>query len=126
LPPIKGPQRRNPWLVRFPDGFRWNGDPTDTLGGINGWLVTKGAPKQAVEFLKYFVSLEVQKRLAAGNFLIPVYKGASEGLANPLMQTVAQNLARSKYHSKLLRSEPRPSVGRVVNDVNRRNRPAEA
>jgi raffinose/stachyose/melibiose transport system substrate-binding protein len=101
----------------FPTVSGGNGDPTDTLGGINGWLVTKGAPKQAVEFLKFFVSLEVQKRLAAGNFLIPVYKGASEGLANPLMQTVAQNLARSKYHQNFYDQSLGPSVGRVVNDV---------
>ncbi len=101
----------------FPTVSGGNGDPTDTLGGINGWLVTKGAPKQAVEFLKYFVSLEVQKRLAAGNFLIPVYKGASEGLANALMQTVAQNLARSKYHQNFYDQSLGPSVGRVVNDV---------
>lgn len=101
----------------FPTVPGGKGDPTDTLGGINGWLVTKGAPKQAVEFLKYFVSLEVQKRLAAGNFLIPVYKGASEGLANPLMQTVAQNLARSKYHQNFYDQSLGPSVGRVVNDV---------
>ena len=32
------------------------GEPTDTLGGINGWLVTKGAPKEAVDFLKFFIS----------------------------------------------------------------------
>lgn len=101
----------------FPTVSGGKGDPTDTLGGINGWLVTKGAPKEAVEFLKYFVSLEVQKRLAAGNFLIPVYKGASEGLANPLMQTVAQNLARSKYHQNFYDQSLGPSVGRVVNDV---------
>jgi raffinose/stachyose/melibiose transport system substrate-binding protein len=93
------------------------GDPTDTLGGINGWLVTKGAPKETVAFLKYFISLEVQKRLAAGNFIIPVYKGADEGLASPMMRNVAQNLARSKYHQNYYDQSLGPSVGRVVNDV---------
>ncbi len=32
------------------------GAPNDTLGGINGWLVTKGAPQEAVDFLKFFIS----------------------------------------------------------------------
>jgi len=113
----KGLSDENLGWFDFPTVSGGKGDPTDTLGGINGWLVTKGAPKEAVEFLKFFVSLEVQKRLAAGNFLIPVYKGASEGLANPLMQTVAQNLARSKYHQNFYDQSLGPSVGRVVNDV---------
>jgi raffinose/stachyose/melibiose transport system substrate-binding protein len=101
----------------FPVVSGGKGDPTDTLGGINGWLVTKGAPKEAVAFLKSFVSLEVQKRLAAGNFIIPVYKGADEGLASPMMRNVAQNLARSKYHQNYYDQSLGPSVGRVVNDV---------
>jgi raffinose/stachyose/melibiose transport system substrate-binding protein len=104
------------WLD-FPTVAGGKGDPTDTLGGINGWLVTKGAPKETVTFLKYFVSQDVQKKLAAGNFLIPVYKGADEGLASPLMRTVAQNLAKSKYHQNYYDQSLGPSVGRVVNDV---------
>jgi raffinose/stachyose/melibiose transport system substrate-binding protein len=104
------------WLD-FPMVAGGKGDPTDTLGGINGWLVTKGAPKETVTFLKYFVSQDVQKKLAAGNFLIPVYKGADEGLASPLMRTVAQNLAKSKYHQNFYDQSLGPSVGRVVNDV---------
>jgi raffinose/stachyose/melibiose transport system substrate-binding protein len=104
------------WLD-FPTVTGGKGDPTDTLGGINGWLVTKGAPKETVTFLKYFVSQDVQKKLAAGNFLIPVYRGADEGLASPLMRTVAQNLAKSKYHQNFYDQSLGPSVGRVVNDV---------
>jgi raffinose/stachyose/melibiose transport system substrate-binding protein len=101
----------------FPTVTGGKGDPTDTLGGINGWLVTKGAPKETVEFLKSFVSLDVEKKEAAGNFLIPVYKGADEGLASPLMRTVAQNLAKSKYHQNYYDQSLGPSVGRVVNDA---------
>ena len=52
------------------------GEPTDTLGGITGWLITKGAPKEAADFLKFFISKDVQTRLAAGNFIVPVVKGA--------------------------------------------------
>jgi raffinose/stachyose/melibiose transport system substrate-binding protein len=101
----------------FPTVAGGKGDPSDTLGGINGWLVTKGAPKETLAFLKSFVSLDVQKRLAAGGFLVPVYKGADEGLASPLIRNVAQNLARSKYHQNYYDQSLGPSVGRVVNDV---------
>ena len=93
------------------------GEPTDTLGGINGWLVTKGAPKEAVEFVKSFVSLDVQKRLAAPGFIVPVYKGADEALASPFMRNIAQNLAKSKYHQNFYDQSLGPNVGRVVNDA---------
>jgi raffinose/stachyose/melibiose transport system substrate-binding protein len=93
------------------------GEPTDTLGGITGWLVTKGSPKEAVAFLKFFISKDVQMRLAAGNFLIPVVKGAEAGLNNAFMKRIADNLAKSRYHQNFYDQSLGPSVGRVVNDV---------
>jgi raffinose/stachyose/melibiose transport system substrate-binding protein len=93
------------------------GEPTDTLGGITGWLVTKGSPKEAVDFLKFFISKDVQTRLAAGNFLIPVVKGAEAGLNNTFMQQIADNLSKSRYHQNFYDQSLGPSVGRVVNDV---------
>jgi raffinose/stachyose/melibiose transport system substrate-binding protein len=93
------------------------GEPTDTLGGITGWLVTKGSPKEAVDFLKFFISKDVQTRLAAGNFLIPVVRGADAGLNNTLMKRIADDLSKSRYHQNFYDQSLGPSVGRVVNDV---------
>ena len=55
----------------FPAVPGGKGEPTDTLGGITGWLITKGAPKEATDFLKFFISKDVQTKLAAGNFSDP-------------------------------------------------------
>ena len=93
------------------------GEPSDTLGGITGWLVTKGSPKETVDFLKFFVSKDVQTRLAAGNFIIPVVKGADAGLNNAFMKQIAANLSKSRYHQNFYDQSLGPSVGRVVNDV---------
>jgi raffinose/stachyose/melibiose transport system substrate-binding protein len=93
------------------------GAPTDTLGGITGWLITKGSPKEAVDFLKFFISEDVQTRLAAGNFIIPVVKGAEAGLNNAFMKHIADNLGKSNYHQNFYDQSLGPSVGRVVNDV---------
>lgn len=101
----------------FPVVTGGKGAPTDTLGGITGWLITKGSPKEAVDFLKYFVSKEVQTRLAAGNFIIPVVQGADVGLNNGFMKLIAANLAKSNYHQNFYDQSLGPSVGRVVNDV---------
>jgi raffinose/stachyose/melibiose transport system substrate-binding protein len=101
----------------FPTVPGGEGEASDTLGGITGWLVTKGSPKEAVEFLKFFVSQDIQKRLAAGNFIVPVVSGAETGFTNPFMRDIAQNLAHSKYHQNFLDQTLGPSVGRVVNDA---------
>jgi raffinose/stachyose/melibiose transport system substrate-binding protein len=93
------------------------GAPTDTLGGITGWLVTKNSPKEAVDFLKYFLSKDVQTRLAAGSYIIPVVQGAEAGLNNSFMKMIAANLAKSQYHQNFYDQSLGPSVGRVVNDV---------
>ena len=93
------------------------GAPTDTLGGITGWLITKGSPKEATDFLKFFISKDVQTRLAAGNFLVPVVKGAEAGINNGFMKRIADNLAKSNYHQNFYDQTLGPSVGRVVNDA---------
>jgi raffinose/stachyose/melibiose transport system substrate-binding protein len=56
-------------------------------------------------------------RLAGGNFLIPVVKGADAGITNAFMRNIAQNLARSGYHQNFYDQDLGPSVGRVVNDA---------
>lgn len=101
----------------FPNVPGGKGEASDTLGGVNGWLVTKGAPKEAAEFVKFFISDAVQKRLAQGNFLIPTFKGAEAGLGSPFMRNIAQNIAASKYHQNFYDQDLGPSVGRVVNDA---------
>lgn len=101
----------------FPVVAGGKGEAGDTLGGMNGWIVTKGAPKEATAFVKHFVSEEVQKRLAASNFLIPTYKGAEAGLGSEFMRNIARNIAASKYHQNFYDQDLGPNVGRVVNDA---------
>jgi raffinose/stachyose/melibiose transport system substrate-binding protein len=93
------------------------GEASDTLGGINGWLVTKDAPKEAIAFLKAFVSEDVQKKLSAGNYIVPTYLGADTALGSAFMRDIAKNLAASKYHQNFYDQDLGPSVGRVVNDA---------
>lgn len=110
------PEDKLGW-IDFPMPAGAKGQPTDTLGGVNGWLVTKGSPKEAVEFLKFFVSDDVQRALAQQNFIIPTYKGAEAALSAAFMQNVARNIAASNYHQNFYDQDLGPSVGRVVNDA---------
>ena len=102
---------------QFPVVPGGKGAPTDTLGGVVGWVVSKGAPKETVDFVKAFVSPEVQSRLTAEGFIIPVVAGADASLKNAFMRNIAQELARSTYHQNFYDQVLGPSVGRVVNDV---------
>lgn len=104
------------WFA-FPAVPGGKGDPRETLGGINGWLVTKGAPKEAVDFLKFLTRPEAQREMAANGFFIPVAKGADKDMSNPFLKLNAVNLAASPYHQIFYDQMLGPSVGRVVNDV---------
>lgn len=93
------------------------GQPADTLGGINGWLVSEGADDAAVEFLRFFTNQENQSRLAAAGYLIPVAQGAGGSIENPFFAQIADNLAVSEYHQLFLDQDLGPDVGRAVNDA---------
>ncbi|RXT54572.1 ABC transporter substrate-binding protein [Bosea sp. Tri-44] len=110
------PEDKLGW-VNFPMPAGAKGQPSDTLGGVNGWLFTKGSPKQALEFVKFFISDEVQRELAKNNFIIPTFKGSEAALGAVFMQNVAKNIAASNYHQNFYDQDLGPSVGRVVNDA---------
>lgn len=103
--------------IDFPTVAGGKGLPTDTLGGINGWLVSKAAPAATVPFIESLVSLDVQSKLAASGFLIPVVKGAVAAMTTPVLRHVAEQLAHSTYHQNFYDQALGPNVGRTVNDV---------
>src|SRR6202167_4818109 len=55
-------------ILSFPSVPGGKGKATDTLGGINGWLVTKTAPPEAIDFLKYFSQAKYAKDAAAAGY----------------------------------------------------------
>lgn len=104
-------------IMRFPAIEGGRGDPTDTLGGLNGWIFSKSASDEAVKFMEYFDSVAVQTKFASGGFYIPLVAGASEGLANPFQQQISKNIQVSKWHAIFFDQALGPNVGGVVNDV---------
>lgn len=110
------PDAKLGWFA-FPAVPGGKGAPEDTLGGMNGWLVTKGAPKEAAEFLRFFLDAQNQKIAGERGFYIPVAKGAADTLKRPMLQDVARNVGRSGYHQLFYDQMLGPAVGAVVNDV---------
>jgi raffinose/stachyose/melibiose transport system substrate-binding protein len=113
----KGLPEEDIGILSFPIVPGGKGKATDTLGGINGWLVSKSAPPEAIDFLKFFNQEKYAKEAAATAAYIPVVKGAEASFTNPLFKRLASDLAATTYHQNYFDQDLGPAVGRVINDV---------
>ena len=104
-------------ILSFPVLPGGKGKATDTLGGINGWLVSKTAPPEAVDFLKFFSQAKYAQAAAEKAAYIPVVKGAEASFTDPQFKRLADDLAKTTYHQNYFDQDLGPSVGRVINDV---------
>jgi raffinose/stachyose/melibiose transport system substrate-binding protein len=104
-------------FVNFPSIPGGKGQATDTLGGIGGFLITKGSPPEALDFMKFFTSPEQQKVAAEKGFYVPAVVGTDAVITNPLIAAVSRNVAASTWHQLFFDQDLGPSVGRVVNDM---------
>jgi raffinose/stachyose/melibiose transport system substrate-binding protein len=94
------------------------GDPSDVLGGGDGFAIGINAPQEAVDFVRYLTSLEIQTELAAEGVAVPpTVKGAETAIANPLLQEVAGYLAAANYFQLYYDQFLPPAVGAAVNDA---------
>jgi raffinose/stachyose/melibiose transport system substrate-binding protein len=113
----KGLSEEDIGILTFPLVPGGKGKATDTLGGINGWLVTKTAPAEAVDFLKFFSQEKYALEAAKTGAYIPVVKGTESAITNPLFKRLADLLAATTYHQNYFDQDLGPAVGRVINDV---------
>jgi raffinose/stachyose/melibiose transport system substrate-binding protein len=113
----KGQAEDNIGLLPFPTLPGGKGKATDTLGGVNGFLVSKTAPKEAVDFLNFFSQEKYARDAAEVGAYIPVYQGAETSIKDPLIKEIADDLAKTTYHQNFFDQDLGPSVGRVVNDI---------
>ena len=113
----KGQPEEDIGIFSFPTLPGGKGKATDTLGGVNGFLVTKTAPPEAVDFLKFFSQEKYAKDAAAAGAYIPVYTSAEASIKDPLVKQVAAELTATTYHQNFFDQDLGPSVGRVINDV---------
>jgi raffinose/stachyose/melibiose transport system substrate-binding protein len=90
---------------------------SDTFGGLNGWAITRNAPQEAVDFMRWFTAADQERILAEKTGLIPVAIGAETGIATDLVKLAAAQLGASTWHQNFLDQDLGPNLGRVVNDV---------
>ena len=105
-------------LIPFPAGFEGDADGgTGTVGGITGWAVTKGAPKEAVDFLAYYASVDAQKKFAEANLGIPSAIGVEQYISEPKLQWVVKTIGAASAHQLFADRFLGPSAGGAYNDV---------
>jgi raffinose/stachyose/melibiose transport system substrate-binding protein len=103
-------------FATFPTVDDGKGDPSDVLGGADGIAVGKNAPPEAIDFLRYFTSLENQKTLTADGVALPSVKGAETAIKDPLLKQVQSTAAQAKYLQLYYDQALPPAVGNTVND----------
>ena len=113
----KGQPESNIGVMPFPTLPGGRGEIDDTLGGVHAFLVTKTAPAETTDFLKFFSSAKYAKEAAEAGAYIPVVKGTAAYIKDPLVKEIAEMLAKTKYHQNFFDQDLGPSVGRVINDV---------
>ncbi|MWA15192.1 extracellular solute-binding protein [Streptomyces sp. BA2] len=100
----------------FPSVAGGKGARTDVFGGGGGYAVRKGAPKAAVDFLKFFMTAESDRILVSKANTIPVVKDATSALTDPNLKAVSGMLGKSTGFQLYLDQAYPPAVGQEVND----------
>ncbi|NGN67013.1 extracellular solute-binding protein [Streptomyces sp. A7024] len=100
----------------FPTVEGGTGKITDVFGGGGGYAVRKGAPKEAVDFLKFFVSAATDRTLVKEANVLPVNKQALDALTDPGLKAVSDMLNASTGFQLYLDQALPPAVGQEIND----------
>jgi raffinose/stachyose/melibiose transport system substrate-binding protein len=102
----------------FPSVDGMVGDPSDVLGGGDGFAIGKNAPAEAIDFVRFLTSVENQTAMAkAGLAVPPTVKGAEVGLSDPLLKEVQSRAGQAKYYQLYYDQYLPPAVGQTVNDA---------
>jgi raffinose/stachyose/melibiose transport system substrate-binding protein len=102
----------------FPQVEGGAGDPTDALGGGDGYAIGKNAPPEAIDFVRFLVSKDTQTELVkAGIAVPPTVKGADAALEDPNLKEIVKRLAEAEYYQLYYDQYLPPAVGQTVNDA---------
>ncbi|MBN2354170.1 MAG: extracellular solute-binding protein [Spirochaetales bacterium] len=104
-------------FASFPAVEYGAGAITDCMGGGNGLVLGGDAPDEAVEFLKYLTSAEIQTRIASSRLGgIPTVPGAEAALDDPNLAAVAEAVAAAGYLQLYYDQYLPPPVGTAILD----------
>ena len=103
----------------FPAVTGGAGAPTDGVGGGNGIAVGKDAPPEALDFLKFFNSVENGNKLNSSTpptALSPVI-GTESTVTDPNLQAVLAGRSQATFMQLYLDQATSPALGAAINDA---------
>jgi raffinose/stachyose/melibiose transport system substrate-binding protein len=89
---------------------------TDIMGGGGGFAIGRDAPPEAVDFLKFLMTVDNHRTAVATGALLPVVEGAEDAITDPNQRVVADTVAEATGFQLYLDQAYAPSVGQTVND----------
>ncbi|GJF34589.1 sugar ABC transporter substrate-binding protein [Kitasatospora sp. NE20-6] len=99
----------------FPAVDGGQGDPTAIMGGLDGYSLSKKAPKEALAFLQWLVTKEQQEAYSKAFFTIPVNKGAQGVVTDSYNVSALQAFNKAAYSVMFLDTEYGQNVGNAMN-----------
>ncbi len=99
----------------FPAVSGGQGDPAAIMGGLDGYSLSKNAPKEAFDFLRFLVTSDQQKAYAKAFFTIPVNKEAQEVVTDSYNVSALQAFNKAPYSMMFLDTEYGQNVGNAMN-----------
>jgi raffinose/stachyose/melibiose transport system substrate-binding protein len=111
----KGLGDKTGWFP-FPAVEDGQGDPSAALGGGDAWAVSQDAPDEAVDFVKYLLSDEVQKGFAENDMGLPTNPAASGAVKDPALSKLLQVRDAAPFVQLYFDTAFGESIGGAMND----------
>lgn len=109
------PDAKLGWFF-FPEVQGGKGKANDIFGSVYGWLISKYAPKEALEFMKVLLGKDIQTKLATEGLSMPMVKGTAEAIRNQFYKALALEVNHSDWICLAMDQLLKRKAGRVFND----------
>ena len=93
------------------------GAATDGVGGGNGIAVGKDAPPEALDFLKFFNSVDNGKKLNEDGLALSTTIGTESAITDPNLQAVLAGRGAAQFMQLYLDQATSPAMGSAINDA---------
>ena len=104
------------WFA-FPAVTGGAGAPTDGVGGGNGIAVGKDAPPEAIDFLKFFMSVDNQNKLNTDGIGLSTTVGTESTVTDPNLQAVLAGRGAAQFMQLYLDQATAGTLGQTFNDA---------
>jgi raffinose/stachyose/melibiose transport system substrate-binding protein len=101
----------------FPTIAGGAGAATDGVGGGNGIAVGKNASPEALDFLKFFNSVENATKINAANVGLSPVVGTESAITDPNLQAVLAGRGKASFMQLYLDQATSPAMGTAINQA---------